>query len=140
MEETTAQQKEYEAALGRFLVSFNALEGEVNEVIELAFAEVGYPTLAKGLIKRSFENRLQLLQTLAKDDPRLQSGVHDRLIAMGQRRNELAHASILLIEGQLRVLSSSKTAMPAPEIDKLTAETMELAEAVSVIWLRLQTP
>ena len=138
MEETTPQQKEYEAALGRFLVSFNALEGEVNEVIEMVFAEVGYPALAKDMIKRSFESRLRLLQTLAKDNPRLDSGVHDRLIAMGRRRNELAHASILHLGGQLRVVSTSSTAMPVSEIDKLTAETKELAEAVSVVWIRLQ--
>lgn len=138
MPDATAAQRDYEAALGRFLVCFNALEGELNEVIEMALDEAGYPALAKEMISNSFRRRVQLLQTLAKDNPRLENDVHDRLVAIAQRRNSLAHATILNFGGKLRVASTNRDATSPLEIEKLALEATALAQSVSILWLRLQ--
>ena len=59
-----AIRREYEAALGRFILAFNEADYRLSQVIAAELAKRGHPELAETATKGTFAQRLEKLELL----------------------------------------------------------------------------
>lgn len=79
----------YKAALGSFLVQFNAIENLLTEVLDLSFRSLRRPDLLR--LNEPFERRLQTLELIGLALPRMHVPNFEDLRALAKERNNLAH-------------------------------------------------
>src|SRR5580698_3019794 len=60
-----AIRKEYEAALGRFILAYNEVDYRLSRVIALELSNLGFSDLGETAAKGSFKERLEKLEILA---------------------------------------------------------------------------
>lgn len=87
-------QARYEASLGTFLVRFNLLDQVMSWLIEAALRQAGLEALGVKLGAGSFARKLETLELIAKDSSTYRHNLSQRLKALSQARNKLAHADI----------------------------------------------
>lgn len=86
----------YQAALGAFLVSFNALENELGRALELAIDKMGATKLAERCSEASMEQKIVYLEFLGltREGAAAASVDLDRLRDLNRQRNALAHGHV----------------------------------------------
>jgi hypothetical protein len=117
-------QKDYEAALGAFLVVFNAIENSVSDLIHLALKKSDRKEIAKFINGDNFFRKLIVLDLLTIAQPRIASKMLiEKLRALGTERNNLAHGHFDQnpFDGNYQVVTNRKTrSIPIEQISKLT--------------------
>jgi hypothetical protein len=117
-------QKDYEAALGEFLVAFNRIENIVGDVIILALNKAGREEVL-GLMKGElFARKVLILDLVSVHFPEVASWtLTSELRSLGSERNNLAHGHFDQnpFDGSYHVVTSQKRLkMPLEKIRKLT--------------------
>jgi len=82
-------QRDYEAALGDFLVKFNKLENLVSDIVRRGFEELGQPDLYVAAHK--IDMKLYVLRVISLAIPTLHMPNIDEIKALNGERNNLAH-------------------------------------------------
>ena len=118
-------QKDYEAALGAFLVTFNRIENTTNEIIHLALQTSERQDILKHIKDDFFNRRLVTLDLLSLTFPRpFSKDVIDELRHLTNARNHLAHGHFDQnpFDGEYEVVTgkNKRRAMPVTAIQSLT--------------------
>ena len=118
-------QKDYEAALGAFLVTFNRIENITNEIIHLALYDSERPDILQHIKNDSFSRRLVTLDLLSLAFPRpFSRDLIDKLRQLANARNRLAHGHFDQnpFDGEHTVVTSrnKRLTMPVTDIQSLT--------------------
>ncbi|KQQ85088.1 hypothetical protein [Aureimonas sp. Leaf324] len=100
-----AIQVEYKAALGGFLVQFNALENMLADILEMSFRSLKRRDLYRG--NEPFEKRLMTLELVGLALPRMHTPNFPELRSLADERNKLAygHFDQNPYSGEYRVIS-----------------------------------
>ena len=132
-------QKDYEAALGAFLVAFTRIENTASDIIFLALEQAGRKDILNRLRGDSFRRKLVTLELISLAHPRpLQKSAIDELRDLAARRNELAHGHFHQnpFDGSYEILTDRKALpMPVTQLKQLTEraesawDTLRYAEA-----------
>ncbi len=117
-------QKDYEAALGQFLVAFNRIENVVGDVIVGALKKAGREEIL-GLMKgEMFARKVLILDLVSMHFPETACWtLTNELRSLGSERNKLAHGHFDQnpFDGSYHVVTSKKRLkMPLETIRKLT--------------------
>jgi hypothetical protein len=85
--------KDYEAALGAFLLAFNRMDNTVSDVIVLALKKAGREEIPKSIAEEDrFARKVQNLDLISLRFPEIASqSLLGELRALGSERNNLAH-------------------------------------------------
>ena len=83
--------KEYEAALGKFILLFNELDYHVAAFVRAQLERRGLSALARQVLGEGFGRRLPIFGDLARGDPHLSLVKVERLKSLSEDRNRLAH-------------------------------------------------
>ena len=117
-------QKDYEAALGAFLVVFNSIENAVSDIIYLALKKAAREDILKSLRGDLFSRKLTTLDLLSIAYPQAASkALVDELRRLGAERNDLAHGHFDQnpFDGSYHIVTDRKTlSVPMDKIVKLT--------------------
>lgn len=117
-------QKDYEAALGAFLVAFTQVENIVSDIIFLALQKAERKDLLKRVRRDSFQRKLITLELISLAHPRaLREVVIGELRHLAGRRNDLAHGHFHQnpFEGSYEIVTDRKAfLMPVTELKGLT--------------------
>ena len=121
-------QKEYEAALGQFLVAINRLEAEISDMIVLALKKAGREDIISSIKGARYERKVLTLDLLSLRFPELASQTLTKeLREIGHERNNLAHGHFDLhpCGGSYDVITQHKNRidMPIKKIHVLTERT-----------------
>ncbi|UWU23059.1 hypothetical protein N2601_08985 [Rhizobium sp. CB3060] len=81
----------YEAALGKFLVTFNSVENYMRWIVELALKEHGREDLWKMISEDMFDRQIKNLRLVSVSVPNVSEIPFDRLAALNKLRNKFAH-------------------------------------------------
>ena len=132
-------QKDYEAALGAFLVAFTRIENTASDIIFLALEQAGRKDILNRLRGDSFRRKLVALELISLAHPRpLPKSAIDELRDLAARRNELAHGHFHQnpFDGSYEILTDRKALpMPVTQLKQLTEraesawDTLRYAEA-----------
>jgi hypothetical protein len=123
-------QKDYEAALGAFLVIFNSIENVVSDLICLTLKKFDRENLLKSLEGDLFHRKLITLDLLSIAYPRVASNLLiEELRCLGAKRNNLAHGHFDQnpFDGSYQIVTSRK-AIPMP-IAQILALTVRAEKA-----------
>ena len=122
-------QKDYEAALGAFLVAFTQIENTVSDIIFLALDQAERKNILNRPRGDSFQMKLVTLEriSLAHPRPLPESGIEE-LRDLAARRNDLAHGHFHQnpFDGSYQIVTDRKALpMPVTQLENLTkrAET-----------------
>ena len=129
-------QKDYEAALGAFLVVFNAIENTINDIIVLALQKSGRADILKQLDNDSFNRKLTTLDLISVAYPTaVPQSVTNQLRNLATQRNRLAHGHFDQnpFDGTYQVVTSRSgpKPIPVPQIQTLT-------EHAETVWEKLR--
>ena len=117
-------QKDYEAALGAFLVSFTQIENIVSDVIFLALGKAERKDILKRVRGDSFQRKLITLELISLAHPRaLPKSLIAELRDLAARRNDLAHGHFHQnpFDGSYKIVTGRKAfLMPVTELKGLT--------------------
>jgi hypothetical protein len=83
--------KKYEAALGEFLVAFNAMENYMRYTVEEICKSLGQPDLWAKLSGDDFSKQLKNLRLLSLAEPFFADTPFDRIEKLNSQRNRFAH-------------------------------------------------
>ena len=127
-------QKDYEAALGAFLVAFNRIENAVNDIIVLALQKSERQDILKHLSNDLFHRKLTTLDliSLAYSRP-LPKTVVNELRDLASQRNDLAHGHFHQnpFDGSYKIVAKRK---PFPmSTDQLNLFTKRADGALDVL-------
>ena len=127
-------QKDYEAALGAFLVAFTQIENTVSDVIFLALEKADRKDILKHLRGDAFRKKLNTLELISLSHPRpLPKSALDELRYLGTRRNELAHGHFHQnpFDGSYEISTNRKAfPMPVTQLKQLTARADKAWDAL----------
>lgn len=127
--------RNYEAALGKFLVTFNAVEDYMRfTVAEIAKAHDQTELWEKHLIGDDFTRQLKNLRLLVMAEPFFSDTPFDRLAALNATRNKLAHGHYdqdLFTDAFEIVGKRERVRMTIGEIGRATAEADELQTEIA---------
>jgi hypothetical protein len=84
-------QRDYEAALGGFLVRFNRIENAVNRLLRFSLARLGRLDLERQTVRATLQTRVQNLCLLMLSFPTSAQVPSKEIEALSAIRNELAH-------------------------------------------------
>ena len=120
-------QKDYEAALGEFLVAFNRIENTVSDIIVLALKKAGREEILGSMAWDTFDRKIRNLELISL---RFQEIASLRLIAelraLGTERNQLAHGHFEQnpVDGSYVVVNRKNSRLkPVEEIRVFTERT-----------------
>ncbi|MBY3445498.1 hypothetical protein [Rhizobium laguerreae] len=122
--------QKYEAALGEFLVKFNATENYMRFAVEQVAKSLGHQDLwEKHLAGDDFSRQLNNLRLLALAEPFFADVPFDRLAELNATRNKLAHSHYdqdLFSEEFELVGKRKRVKMTIEEIKKATEDADDL--------------
>ena len=110
-------QKDYEAALGEFLVAINRLENTASDIIVLALKKAKREEIISSVAKSSFAQRVLNLELISLHFPEIASQtLIKELRALGSERNDLAHGHFDQdpIGGSYKVVTQKKKPLDVP--------------------------
>ncbi|RWE29170.1 MAG: hypothetical protein EOS78_30655 [Mesorhizobium sp.] len=118
-------QKDYEAALGAFLVIFNRIENTVSDIVVLALKKAEREDILRSLSGDLFARKLTTLELLSVAYPQAAPReLVEELRRLGAERNNLAHGHFDQnpFDGSYRVVTDRNTlSISVAQIGKLTA-------------------
>jgi hypothetical protein len=134
--------KDYEAALGEFLIVFNQIENLVTDLIVLALRKAGREKLHQSLTGDFYAQKIIYLDLISLRFPEAASPpLIIALQALGNERNKLAHGHFEenpFDESYVIVSRQKRLALPVSKIRRLTqqAETIcsELRQSQVFFW------
>lgn len=84
--------KDYQAALGQFILLFNELDYHIGAYISAAMARIGVDTmLSRNGVGDSFAHRIPMFTVLARSDEQLSNISPRTLAGLNKHRNRLVH-------------------------------------------------
>jgi hypothetical protein len=117
-------QKDYEAALGAFLVAFNRIENTISDIIELSLYKAERAEIIERFKADTFSRKIGTLDLLSIAYPHMRNAnLLTELKALGADRNTLAHGHFDQnpFDGSYEVSTNSRTqSMPIKRITELT--------------------
>ena len=119
-------QKDYESALGAFLVAFTQIENAVSDIIFLALEQANRKDILKRLQGDSFRKKLVTLELISLAHPRpLPKSAIDELHDLAAWRNKLAHGHFHQnpFDGSYEIMTDRKRnpfPMPVMQLQQLT--------------------
>ena len=124
-------QKDYEAALGAFLIGSTQIENTVSDIIFLALQKAERKDILTRLRGDSFRRKLVTIELISLAHPRpLPKSAIDELRDLAARRNELAHGHFHQnpFDGSYEIVTARK-ALPMP-----IAHLKQLTERAQIAW------
>lgn len=126
-------QKDYEAALGAFLVVFNRIENTVSDIIGLVLSKAGRGDTLKSLNGDHFSRKLTTLDLLSLVYPKsmLSKALLEELRYLGGERNNMAHGHFDRnpFDGSYKIVTDRKTlSVPIAKIIKLTQRAEKVCD------------
>ncbi|NKL26990.1 hypothetical protein GFL92_09365 [Rhizobium leguminosarum bv. viciae] len=125
--------KKYEAALGEFLVSFNAMENYMRYSVEGICKSLGKAELWGELTSDDFSRQLKNLRLLSLAEPFFLDTPFDRMETLNNIRNKLAHGHYdqdLFSDDYEIVGKKNRIRMSIQEIKKATEEAEDLSSDI----------
>lgn len=103
----------YEAALGRFLVEFNAVESEVRSILHLTLKELARNDIYEDIKGAEYMATLRHLELLALGNPRIPEVPYADIRLLNRKRNILAHGHYDqdLFTEDFKIVGKSKEAL-----------------------------
>ncbi|MDK1493346.1 hypothetical protein QN219_25410 [Sinorhizobium sp. 7-81] len=129
--------KKYAAAVGEFLVHFNALENAVRRTIEIILAQHHREDLLPDLRNDYYVKQITNLQLLSLSIQGFPELPYDRLIAINGRRNTVAHGHFdqdLFSEAYNVVGRGKRVDVSLDEIKSNTDEAIDLLHEIEGAW------
>lgn len=130
-------QKEYESALGEFLVAFNDLENWVRVAIEFYLREKNLNSVWQNVRQFNFAKLVKLYQSMAEeseDMPRLDV---KRCKEFGEERNKFAHAHYIMGPRKNGVNIVTKSGPVQVDIAKMKINSEDIRQFVTELWSEL---
>lgn len=129
-------QKDYEAALGAFLVVFNAIENEMSDIIILALKKAGREEIYGSLNQNGFARKVTTLELLSVAYPQAASQtLLKELRNLAGERNNLAHGHFDQnpLDGSYQIVAGKKVlSVPIEQI-------VELRKRAEKVWDELRS-
>lgn len=122
--------QKYEAALGEFLVSFNAMENYMRYSVEGICKSLGKAELWGKLTSDDFSRQLKNLRLLSLAEPFFSDTPFDRMETLNNTRNKLAHGHYdqdLFSDDYEIVGKKNRIRMSIQEIKTATEEAEDLS-------------
>ncbi|MBY0334390.1 MAG: hypothetical protein K2X49_27350 [Acetobacteraceae bacterium] len=129
-------QRDYEAALGSFILAFNRVDHDLGVVLVQAFDQAGIEILAERFVRRAgFKERLELAKLFSQHPAGtyLKGICVDRLRVLSEHRNTLAHGHFDQnpFDGDFKIVERKKIKeYPAEQIQQLTREIDQIWDSI----------
>ena len=133
-------QKEYEAALGRFLVAFNRIDNDLRRIVAKLLEDQGRQTLWHQVRGDYYQRHLINLQLLSHGLDWFPDLPYDRLNALNATRNHLAHGHYDqdLFSDNFEIVGKNKRQSATIEDVKVSIEeALDLASDVEAVWAHI---
>jgi hypothetical protein len=127
-------QKDYEVALGRFIVAFNAVDNLLARVIETILIKLGRMDLVKSCTEASYSHKLLTLDLLKQSSEG--RGIAEVPIALmhevGAHRNKVAHGHFEQnpCSGEYEIIAKKAHKYSPTDLDAQTAKATKAWEAL----------
>ncbi|MGO8301049.1 hypothetical protein ACC817_33500 [Rhizobium ruizarguesonis] len=125
--------RKYEAALGEFLVTFNAMENFMRYSVEEICKSLGKAELWGKLTSDDFSRQLKNFRLLSLAEPFFSDTPFDRMETLNNTRNKLAHGHYdqdLFSDDYEIVGKKNRARMSIQEIKKATEEAEDLSSDI----------
>lgn len=127
-------QTDYEAALGRFIVAFNAVDNLLTRMIETVLIKIGRPDLVKPCTETSYAQKLLTLDLLKQSSEG--RGIAEVPVALmkevGTHRNRVAHGHFEQnpFSGEYEIIGKTVHKYSPADLDAQTAEAIKARDAL----------
>jgi hypothetical protein len=130
-------QKNYEAALGRFILAFNRMDNMLSEVLLMALRRLNRPDLLQACVSRGVPEKLLALELLqaAGEGSRLESLPANAIKQVSAERNVLVHGHFDQnpFDGSYDIVTRKRRAdYPVEKLDLLTQRAAEASDALNL--------
>lgn len=130
-------QQDYEAALGRFLVAFNALEDSVRSTVRLILRRRSCDDMWPLFINDMFRDQVKTLEVLSRSIDRFPVLPYEAMRSLNDERNALAHGHYeqdLFNESFALVARGKTREFPIPQIHRFTDLAIDVGVSVRETW------
>ncbi len=131
---------EYIQKLGIFLGDFTHIEVRISEIIRLLVATHGLPELAEALSIEPLSKQIKTLEKLAHRNDRVRVLPLEKIKALSEFRNSLAHGSFRInyVAGTYKTVTAKKEHQITPDdIDARHSDLNDLFTLVDQVWMQL---